>query len=71
MGDHIVPEGWDNWRNPDNEKTALFAEYRSSGAGAAPAARVKWSKQLTDNDVKEYTLAAIFAGNASWDPLKN
>ncbi len=36
MGSHIIPEGWDNWRNPDNEKTALFAEYQSSAARGAP-----------------------------------
>ncbi|HEY4148328.1 MAG TPA: pectinesterase family protein [Chitinophagaceae bacterium] len=71
MGDHIIPEGWDNWRNADNEKTALFAEYQSSGPGAAPAARVKWSKQLTASEINEYTLATIFAGAVPWDPLKN
>jgi len=71
MGSHIVPVGWDNWRNPDNEKTALYAEYQSSGKGASPEARVKWSKQLTDKDIKEYTLAAIFAGDTSWNPLND
>lgn len=20
-GDHIIPQGWDNWKNPENEKT--------------------------------------------------
>ena len=71
MDGHIVPAGWDNWRNAENEKTVLYAEYRSSGTGAAPAARVKWSKQLTDKEVKEDTLAAIFAGGTPWNPLKN
>ncbi|MBD0367202.1 MAG: pectin esterase, partial [Flavisolibacter sp.] len=47
MGDHIVKEGWDNWRNPENEKTALYAEYKSYGPGANAEGRVKWSKQLT------------------------
>lgn len=70
MDGHILPVGWDNWRNPDNEKTVLYAEYKSSGAGAAPQARAKWSKQLTDKETKEYTLAAIFAGSATWNPLK-
>ncbi|WP_235727015.1 pectinesterase family protein [Hymenobacter siberiensis] len=34
MGAHITPAGWDNWKNPANEKTAYFAEYRSTGPGA-------------------------------------
>ncbi|WP_229689056.1 pectinesterase family protein [Puia dinghuensis] len=40
MGEHIAPAGWDNWRNPENEKTAYYAEYESSGPGGATAARV-------------------------------
>jgi pectinesterase len=40
MGGHIRPEGWHNWNNPENEKTARYAEYRSSVPGANPGARV-------------------------------
>ena len=31
MGAHILPEGWQNWSNPANEKTVLYAEYGSTG----------------------------------------
>ncbi len=27
MGDHIKPEGWDNWRKAGNEKTARYVEF--------------------------------------------
>jgi len=30
---HIKPEGWNNWRNPENEETAFFAEYKNHGQG--------------------------------------
>ncbi len=70
MGNHIVKEGWENWKNPDNEKTVLYAEYQSTGDGANIADRVKWSKQLTKNDVKKYTLENIFKGNPSWLPTQ-
>lgn len=59
MGKHIKPEGWDNWRNPENEKTAFFAEYNSTGAGANPADRVAWAHQLTNEEVKKYTPGTI------------
>jgi pectinesterase len=59
MGAHIVPIGWDNWRNPDNEKTAFFAEYKSTGPGANPAGRAAWSHQLTDAEAKYYTIKNI------------
>ncbi len=57
----IVAAGWDNWGNPENEKTVFYAEYKSTGAGANAAARVAWSKQLTDKEAKEYTLENIFS----------
>ncbi|MDQ6608309.1 MAG: pectinesterase family protein, partial [Bacteroidota bacterium] len=30
----ITPEGWNNWGNPENEKTVYYAEYKNSGDGA-------------------------------------
>jgi pectinesterase len=56
----IVPEGWNNWDNPENEKTVLYAEYKNTGKGAGIAKRVSWSKQLSDKEAKEYTLENIF-----------
>lgn len=67
MDKHIIPEGWNNWKNPANEATARYAEYNSSGPGANPAARVKWSKQLTEEEAKKYTLKNILG---EWNPDK-
>jgi pectinesterase len=50
----IKPAGWDNWRDPNREKTAYYAEYKSSGPGANPEGRVKWSHQLTDDEAGKY-----------------
>jgi pectinesterase len=65
LGKHIIPEGWNNWKNPANEATARYAEYNSSGPGANPEARVKWAKQLTDEEVKRYTIKNILG---DWNP---
>ncbi len=51
----VKPEGWHNWNKPDAEKTAVFAEYQNHGAGASPATRVSWAKQLTDQEALSYT----------------
>lgn len=67
MDSHIVTTGWDNWRNPDNEKTAFFAEYNSTGPGANPSGRVAWSHQLNSNDVKIYTIKNILSGKDGWN----
>ncbi|WP_324680039.1 pectinesterase family protein [Hymenobacter sp. GOD-10R] len=53
---------------PDNEKTAYYAEYQSKGPGANTKDRVKWSKQLTNKEAKQYTLKNIFAGAEPWLP---
>jgi Pectin methylesterase len=63
MGPHIAPAGWDNWRNPDNEKTTFYAEYNSKGTSTS--GRVSWSKQLSKKEANQYTLKKIF-GN--WQP---
>lgn len=65
LGKHIIPEGWSNWKNPDNEKTARYAEYKSIGPGANEEARVKWSRQLTDEEAKKYTIKNILG---KWNP---
>ena len=57
----IAPEGWDNWNNPENEKTVFYAEYKNTGEGAAIKQRVKWAKQLTDAEAKFYTVENIFS----------
>jgi pectinesterase len=68
MGDHIRPDGWNNWRNPTNELTARYAEYHSTGPGANPVQRVKWSKQLTDEQARDLTLAKVLGGSDGWNP---
>lgn len=57
----IAPEGWNNWNNPANEKTVYYAEYKNTGEGADIKKRVSWSKQLTDQEAKEYSLENIFS----------
>jgi pectinesterase len=71
MGSHILPVGWDNWRNAENEKTAYYAEYHSTGDGANTNDRAKWSKQLLKKEAKKYTLQniSIMEMNGSLDLL--
>jgi pectin methylesterase-like acyl-CoA thioesterase len=71
LGAHIVPAGWDNWRNPDNEKTARYAEYKNTGPGVPVAGRVAWSRQLTDAEAAEYTLQNVFTRIDTWDIENN
>ncbi|MGI4803199.1 MAG: pectinesterase family protein [Janthinobacterium lividum] len=74
MGSQILPQGWNPWENPakvDNTKTAFYAEYRSTGAGAKADERVKWSHQLTSGEAKAYTIENILGGKDVWNPFQN
>lgn len=66
IGPHIIPAGWANWNNTENEKTARYSEYENYGPGANAAARVPWSKQLTDEAVKQYTVQKVLN---NWQPV--
>lgn len=60
MAGHIIPEGWNNWRNPSNEATARYAEFGSKGPGAAMDKRVAWIKQLSKQEADQITLKKVF-----------
>jgi len=68
MGGHIKPEGWNNWRNPTNELTARYAEYNSTGPGANPDKRFKWTRQLTKEEAEKITVESVLGGSDNWNP---
>lgn len=69
LGNHIAPAGWNNWGKESNGKTINYAEYGSKGPGANPAARVPYSRQLTDPT--PYAISTVLAGNDGWNPLES
>jgi pectinesterase len=68
MGDHIKPEGWDIWGKAENEKTARFAEFSSTGPGAHRERRMGWSRQLSAEEARRITADAVLAGPDGWKP---
>ena len=69
LGKHILPTGWDNWRNPANEKTVFFAEYKNTGDGADTKQRVSYGKQL--KSIVGYSPEDVLKGNDGWNPIAN
>lgn len=63
---HICPEGWNNWKNPDNEKTARYKEFDNSGEGASISKRVAWSRLLTKKEAQQITLDEVFKQKGHW-----
>lgn len=64
MGSHITPVGWHNWGNADNEKTARYCEYGSTGPGGNTSERVAWSHLLTKKEAQNITLMEVFGEEA-------
>lgn len=70
MDKQIRQEGWFNWSNPDNEKTARYFEYNNDGEGAKTSARVQWSHQLTKKEAEKITMQNVFKISSNWAPCK-
>ncbi|MBN1463988.1 MAG: hypothetical protein JW922_09995, partial [Paludibacteraceae bacterium] len=68
MGKHILPAGWDNWRNPENEKTARFYELGNTGPGSDVSQRVKWAPYVCDCKAKDFSAKKVLAGCDKWVP---
>ncbi len=65
LGSHILPEGWHNWNNPQNEQTTRYEEYNNTGAGADTRQRAPWTRQLTKKQAALITPEQVF-GDTSW-----
>jgi hypothetical protein len=70
MDKHIRAEGWDNWSDAANEKTAWFGEYHSTGPGANAEARAKWAHELTEPEAAVFQTQKFLAGADRWNPTK-
>lgn len=65
----IKAEGWHNWSNAENEKTARYMEYNNRGEGASTSGRVNWVKILNKQQAAEYTVENVFKGCDGWNPV--
>lgn len=68
LGKHILPVGWHNWSNTQNETTARYCEYDNHGEGAATKERAVWTRQLTKKEAAKVTLENVFRQNGGWIP---
>ena len=62
----IRPEGWHNWNKKENEETARYSEYKNFGPGAATEGRVAWSRQLNDDEARDFTITKVMG---DWNPF--
>lgn len=75
MSNAIKPVGWDNWGKIENQTTARYKEYNSTGIGAYPKQRVNWMTQLSAEEAKFYLAENVLKTTYTnppvvdnWDP---
>ena len=61
LSDEICADGWDNWRDPQNERTARFGEYHSTGPGSASKRAFGSVDDAAEADAQRKMLAEIRA----------
>ncbi|MGA7342757.1 MAG: pectinesterase family protein [Terracidiphilus sp.] len=64
----VIPGGWNAWGKTPGTPPAYYAEYRDTGPGANPAARVPWSHQLTAKQAAQFMPKVFLAGKDRWNP---
>jgi len=71
MDEHINKNGWGLFHSEHCSREAtscldvFYAEYNSTGPGAAPEDRVRWSRQLTADEAAAWTPQRVLRG---WEP---
>ena len=68
MSEAVRPAGWHNWDRPERENTTRYAEFNSTGAGAAPMSRVPWVATLRADEAAAITVEKVLAGKDHWLP---
>lgn len=66
MGSHIKKEGWHDWNKAHAQEVARYEEYHNTGLGADTQMRESWTKSLTEDEAKSYTLEQVLEGEDDW-----
>ncbi|MGB6200136.1 MAG: pectinesterase family protein [Candidatus Acidiferrales bacterium] len=67
---NVIPAGWEEWPRfgVPSLPVAYYAEFDSTGPGADPTAREKYSHQLTAAEADRFSPALVLAGKDGWNP---
>jgi pectinesterase len=66
----VIPAGWTEWLRfgVPTLPTAYYAEYKSTGPGANPRDREKYSHQLTEVEAEKWSPERFLKGEDNWTP---
>ncbi len=52
--------GWRDWHDSARKGGVFYAEYRCTGRGADRSDRVEWSRELADDEARDYSIENIY-----------
>ena len=71
LGDHICPEGWQNWGKVRAEVLSDYIEYGNFGPGADCSGRSPLSRCLVNPEVETYfSKENVLVGEDGWIPAE-
>ncbi|EEC71149.1 hypothetical protein OsI_02978 [Oryza sativa Indica Group] len=62
MSSTVRPQGWDDWGDPSNQRTAFYGQYQCYGDGSKTDGRVAWSHDLTQAEAAPFITKAWVDG---------
>jgi pectinesterase len=68
LGPCVRPEGWQQWKVAEPEKTVRYAEHANTGPGADASRRAAWSRQLAAAEAAAITPSAVLGDG--WSPFR-
>ncbi|XP_043710094.1 putative pectinesterase 11 [Telopea speciosissima] len=71
MSSSVLPQGWDDWGRSSTHSSVYYGENKCYGPGAASSGRVKWSRRLSDEEVKPYLTKDMIGGRDWLRPIPN
>ncbi|CAL9024302.1 unnamed protein product [Prunus brigantina] len=63
MSEVITPAGWNNKNRPERDGTVFYGEHKCSGPGSSMVGRVKYTKQLNEEQVKPFLNLGFIQGS--------
>lgn len=71
MSEVVRPEAWNNWNDPNREKTVRYAELQNTGPGASADQRVSWVRPLDEAEASDLSPTTVLRGKDDWNPTSS